>query len=61
MNRRAPATVDSTQTGTGIQHRGRSFLTSDRAAAWPQPRTSARGMVSVRPLQGLSEAGHRDR
>ena len=61
MNRRTLANVDTSSTDTGIQRRSRSFLTSDRAAARLQPRTSARGTASPGPLQGQREAGHRDR
>ena len=54
------ATVDTTQTDTGIQRRIRSFLTSDRAAVVMQPRTSACGAVSVSPSRA-SLAYHCDR
>ena len=61
MNRRTLANVDTSQTDTGIQRRSRSFLTSDRAAARLQPKTSARGTAFTGPFQGQVKAGHRDR
>jgi hypothetical protein len=54
------ANVDTTPTDTGIQHRNRSFLTSDRAAAVVQPTMSARGAVQRGPSRA-SLACHRDR
>ena len=54
------ANVDTTPTDTGIQHRDRSFLTSDRAAAAMQPRTSDCGAASGSPSRA-SLARHRDR
>jgi hypothetical protein len=60
MNVLALANVDTTATDTGIQHRDRSFLTSDRAAASPQPTTSVCGDASGSPSRA-SLARHRDR
>jgi len=54
------ANVETIQTDTGIQRRNRSFLTSDRAAAGMQPRTSACGAASVSPSRA-SLVCHRDR
>jgi hypothetical protein len=54
------ANVDATPTDTGIQRRIRSILTSDRAAAGMQPRSSARGAASVSPSRACL-ARHRDR
>ena len=61
MNGPTLANVDTFQTDTGIQRRNRSNLTSDRVAAPMQPRTSVRGAVLAKPLQGWAGAGHRDR
>ena len=60
MNVPTLANVDTTPTDTGIQRRFRSFLTSDRAAAGMQPKTSARGAVCAGPSRA-STACHRDR
>ena len=60
MNVLALANVDSTQTDTGIQHRDRSILTSDRAAASMQPRTSVCDAAPGSPSRAY-RAGHRDR
>ena len=54
------ANVDTIQTDTGIQRRNRSLLTSDRAAAGTQPKTSACGAASVSPSRA-SLVCHRDR
>jgi hypothetical protein len=54
------ANVDTTLTDTGIQRRFRSFLTSDRAAAGMQPKTSARGAACAGPSRA-STACYRDR
>ena len=54
------ANVETFQTDSGIQRRSRSFLTSDRAAAGTQPRTSACGAASVSPSRA-SLVCHRDR
>jgi hypothetical protein len=54
------ANVDTATTDTGIQHRSRSILTSDRAAAVMQPRTSDRDAASGSPSRA-SLARHRDR
>ena len=60
MNHSPLANVDTIETGARIQRRNRSFLTSDRAAAGMQPKTSARGAVCAGPSRA-SAACHRDR
>ena len=60
MNVPTLANVDTTPTDTGIQRRFRSFLTSDRAAAAMQPRTSDCGAASGSPSRAPL-ARHRDR
>jgi hypothetical protein len=60
MNVLTLANVDTTPTGTGIQHRARSILTSDRAAASLQPRTSVCDVAPGSPSRAL-RACHRDR
>jgi hypothetical protein len=60
MNAPNLANVDAAPTDTGIQHRSRSLLTSDRAAAAMQPRTSDCGAASGSPSRA-SLARHRDR
>jgi hypothetical protein len=47
------ATVDTTSTDSGIQHRNRSFKTSHRAAAGMQPKSSARGVAGGSPSRAL--------
>jgi len=54
------ANVDATPTDTGIQHRDRSILTSDRAAASPQPRTSVCDAAHESPSRA-ERAHHPDR
>ncbi len=49
MNAPTLANVDTATTDTGIQRRDRSFLTSDRAAAGSQPKSSACGVVDGGP------------
>ena len=60
MNALNLANVDTASTDTGIQHRSRSILTSDTAAAAMQPKTSDRGAASGSPSRA-SGARHRDR
>jgi hypothetical protein len=48
-----PDTVCTTPTEPGIQRRNRSFMTSDRAAAGMQPKSSARGVVGGGPSRAL--------
>ena len=60
MNALNLANVDTASTDTGIQHRSWSILTSDRAAAAMQPRTSDCGGASGSPSRA-SLARHRDR
>ena len=48
------ATVETTPTGSRIQRNSRSLLTSDRAAAGLQPKSSARGVVGKGPSRALS-------
>jgi hypothetical protein len=60
MNVLTLANVDAIQTDTGIQHRDRSILTSDRAAASPQPRTSVCDAVPGGPSRAYRPR-HRDR
>ena len=54
------ANVDTTPTETGSQRRNRSFLTSDRAAAGMQPKSSVRDAASGSPSRAAL-ARHRDR
>lgn len=49
-----PATFGTTPTDSRIQRRNRSALTSDRAAAGMQPKSSARGVVGRSPSRALS-------
>ena len=60
MNHSPLANVDTVETGTRIQRRNRSFLTSDRAAADPQPRI-VRPWQCLRSPSRASLARHRDR
>ena len=46
-------TVSTTPTDSGIQRRNRSFMTSDRAAAGMQPKSSARVVVGGGPSRAL--------
>jgi len=48
------ATVRTTPTDSGIQHRIRSHMTFDRAAAGMQPKASASGVVGGGPSRALS-------
>jgi len=48
------ATVETTPTDSRIQRRYRSPMTSDRAAAGLQPKSSARGAVGGSPSRALS-------
>ena len=47
-------TVCTTPTDSGIQRRNRSFMTSDRAAAGMQPKSSASDVVGGGPSRALS-------
>jgi hypothetical protein len=49
-----PDTVCTTPTDSGIQRRNRSFMTSDRAAAGLQPKSSARGVFGGGPSRAPS-------
>jgi hypothetical protein len=60
MNHSPLANVDTVETGTRIQRRNRSFLTSDRAAAASQPTTSVCDADSGGSSRA-SVARHRDR
>ena len=60
MNGRTLANVDTTPADTGSQLRDRSILTSDRAAASPQPRTSVRDVAQGSPFRA-DRAHHPDR
>jgi len=60
MNGPALANVDTTPTDPGIQHRDRSILTSDMAAASLQPRTSVCDAEPGSPSRAYRTA-HRDR
>ena len=53
MTRPRPTTVHTTPTDSRSQRRTRSFLTSDRAAAQPQPRMSASDVVGGGPSRAL--------
>jgi hypothetical protein len=46
-------TVETTPTASRIQRRKRSFMTSDRAAAGLQPKSTARGGVGGSPSRAL--------
>jgi hypothetical protein len=48
------ATVETTPTDSRIQRRYRSTMTSDRAAAGSQPKSSARGVVGGSPSRAPS-------
>ena len=54
MTRPHPTNVLSTPTDSRSQRRTRSSLTSDRAAAQPQPRMSASDVVGGGPSRALS-------
>jgi hypothetical protein len=60
MNMGTLANVDTTPADTGSQPRDRSFLTSDRAAASPQPRTSVCDVVPESPFRA-DRTRHPDR
>jgi len=60
MNVLTLANVETTPTDTGSQLRDRSILTSDRAAASPQPRTSVCDVDPVSPTRA-DRARHPDR
>jgi len=60
MNVDTLANVDATPADTGSQPRYRSFLTSDRAAASPQPRTSVCDVAQESPTRA-DRARHPDR
>jgi hypothetical protein len=49
-----PATVKTTPTDWRIQRRTRSFLTSDRAAAGMQPKSSAGDVIGGGPSRALA-------
>jgi hypothetical protein len=49
-----PDTVCTTPTEPGIQRRNRSLMTSDRAAAGLQPKSSARGVIGGGPSRASS-------
>lgn len=48
------ATVETTPTDSRIQRHSRSLMTSDRAAAGSQPKSSARGAIGMGPSRALS-------
>ena len=49
-----PATVHTTPTDSRSQRRTRSFLTSDRAAAGMQPKSSAGDVIGAGPSRAPS-------